>query len=59
MIMALLLFLGCGIDNHKDEYIIMNTVCIDGYLCFSVTNGIECDYIPVIHNNKKVECGNE
>jgi hypothetical protein len=57
-IMSLLLLIGCAGDRGNDEYLIMNTICVDGYLCFSVTNGIECDYILVMHNNKKVECNN-
>jgi len=56
LILSLLLFFGCMSDNH-DEIEIMNTVCIDGFLCFSVTNGLECDYIPVKINDKKVRCG--
>ena len=56
LILSILLFIGCVTDNH-DELEIMNTICIDGVLCFSVMNGLECDYIPVMVNDKKVRCG--
>lgn len=59
IIISLFLLIGCKAENIDDEYRIMNTVCIDGFLCFSVTNGFECDYVPVMHNNKKVRCDNE
>ena len=54
--LAILILIGCATDNH-DELSIANTVCIDGVLCFSVTNGLECDYIPVMIDNKTKRCG--
>jgi hypothetical protein len=54
--LAILILIGCATDKH-DELSITNTVCIDGVLCFSVTNGLECDYIPVMIDDNKVRCG--
>ena len=54
--LAILILIGCATDNH-DELSITNTVCIDGVLCFSVMNGLECDYIPVMVDDNKARCG--
>ena len=56
LVLAILIFIGCATDNH-DEIGVMNTICIDGFMCLSVMNGLECDYIPVKVNDKKVMCG--
>ena len=53
--LAIIILLGCTTDNH-DELSITNTVCIDGVLCFSITNGLECDYIPVLIDGKETRC---
>ena len=54
--LAILILIGCATDKH-DELSITNTVCIDGVLCFSVMNGLECDYIPVMVDDNNVRCG--
>jgi hypothetical protein len=58
ILLALFLLFGCS-EDRPEELVIMNTVCIDGYVCFSVMSGLECDYIPVIHDGKKVRCEDE
>lgn len=48
----------CKDDNQiPEELSIMNTVCIDGVLNFSVVNKLECKYEPVIINDNPVPCG--
>jgi len=32
---------------RNDELCIFDTVCIDGYMCVSNTDGMECRYIPI------------
>lgn len=54
--LAILILIGCATEKH-DELSITNAVCIDGVLCFSVTNGLECDYIPVMVDDKAKRCG--
>lgn len=63
ILLACIFFLsGCmpGCKEHEpdiqDEVLALNTVCIDGVLCISVATKYDCDYVPIMVNNKFVEC---
>ena len=59
LLLALFLLFGCS-EDRPEELVIMNTVvCVDGVFCLSVVKGLECDYIPIEINGKKVRCEDE
>lgn len=55
-VIIFLLFMGCKEENH-DELQLLSTVCIDGYLYFSVINASDCNYVLVEIDGENVRCG--
>lgn len=56
LILALMIFVSVEIESNvnDDEKQIMNTVCIDGVLQFSVVSKYRCDYVPVRDNKDNI-----
>ena len=55
----LLFSMSCGSDSKNDKYAelqIMNTVCIDGILNFSIVDNGVCFYTPVSIEGEIVRC---